>query len=153
MPPQVVDQWEASTNQYVSAGGREQAAALVELRRQALEGLHAAGVPVLLGTDSPQLFSVPGASLQHEIAVLDAAGLQPFDVLHAGTSAVGRFYNDPSLGRVAVGARADLLLLDEDPRDDARRALSPAAVVVDGRWLPGDVLHAALDELAARHGG
>jgi len=153
MPPGLVDQWEQGTDASRAASDRAVAARLAALRVEALAGLHGAGVPVLLGTDSPQLFSVPGASLAHEIAVLERAGLTPLEVLLAGTANVGRFYGDPTLGRVAVGARADLLLLDADPRQDARHALQPAGVVVDGRWLPREVLRAGLAVMAERHGG
>ena len=47
----------------------------LELRRQVLLGLHAAGAPLLVGSDSPQLFMVPGFALHQEMEAMTAAGL------------------------------------------------------------------------------
>ena len=46
---------------------------------------------VLVGTDSPQLFNVPGFSLRHELESMQAAGLTPYEVLVTGTRNAARY--------------------------------------------------------------
>src|SRR5690606_40149622 len=71
-------------------------------------------LPLLMGTDAPQQFSVPGFSLHRELEVMEAAGLTPYEVLRTGTVNVGRYFeesaieNGDTFGSVAEGHRADL---------------------------------------------
>jgi imidazolonepropionase-like amidohydrolase len=62
-----------------------------------------------------------GVSLPRELELLVEAGLTPVEALRAATSVpagIFDFYRDR--GRIAVGARADLLLVDGDPTTDIR---------------------------------
>lgn len=122
----------------------------VALRARVLKALSDAGVGILMGTDSPQLFSVPGFSTHREIASMAAAGMTPFQILQSGTRNVAVYYNATSdFGTVAVGQRADLLLLDANPLADATRVSQRAGVVVGGRWLPREELDRRLETIAA----
>src|SRR5262249_15120213 len=87
--------------------------------------LHAAGVPILAGTDAGNPGTTHGASLHGELALLVAAGLSPVDALAAATSVPARFFNVRERGRIASGLRADLVLVDGDPTTDitATRAI------------------------------
>jgi imidazolonepropionase-like amidohydrolase len=125
-------------------------------RRKMLKKLADGGAPLLMGTDSPQIFSVPGFSLHRELALAVEAGLTPYQVLESGTKNVGRYAAeelklDGRFGTVAVGSRADLVLLDANPLDDLRNLTRRAGVMVRGRWLSGDELRAGLEEIAARY--
>jgi imidazolonepropionase-like amidohydrolase len=120
-----------------------------ELRREAVRQLHAAGAGLLVGSDSPQLFNVPGFALHREMEELAAAGLPPSAVLVAATHAAARYLGEEQdWGRVAVGQRADLLLLKADPLADVRHTRDPEGVLVAGRWLPREQLEAALARVA-----
>jgi imidazolonepropionase-like amidohydrolase len=77
-----------------------------------------AGVPVLAGTDSPNPGQVFGASLHRELTHLVAAGLSPAEAVVAATSAPAEVFKLTDRGRLVVGARADLLLVDGDPLVD-----------------------------------
>ncbi|GJM22649.1 MAG: amidohydrolase [Planctomycetota bacterium] len=154
MPTAMVDQWEAQVNAQAAAVGAEVGAAYSVLRDVALAGLAEADVPVLLGTDSPQLFSVPGFSMHREIQVLRAAGLSAEAILDAGTSAVSRFYGESyAAGQLLPGLRADLLLLDGDPRADLAVLERPLAVIADGRVWSRERLDVGLQEIERRHAG
>jgi imidazolonepropionase-like amidohydrolase len=125
-------------------------------RRKLLKTLADVGAPLLMGTDSPQIFSVPGFSLHRELALAVAAGLTPYQVLESGTKNVGRYAAeelklDGRFGTVAVGQRADLVLLDANPLDDLGNLSRRSGVMVRGRWVGGDELRAGLEELAARY--
>ncbi|HWD77429.1 MAG TPA: amidohydrolase family protein [Kribbella sp.] len=77
-----------------------------------------AGVQVLAGTDAPNPGLVFGASLHRELAHLVRAGLSPAEALVAATSAPAEVFKLTDRGRLTVGARADLLLVDGDPLVD-----------------------------------
>ena len=133
-------------------------ARFLALRRTILKTLADSGARLLMGTDSPQMFNVPGFSLHHEIEVMQEAGLTPWQVLESGTRnvaeyAAGDLKVDGKFGTVAVGNRADLILLDANPLTDARNVARRAGVMVRGRWLPASELDRMLAEMAARHSG
>jgi imidazolonepropionase-like amidohydrolase len=97
---------------------------------------HRAGATVLAGTDAPMPRVYPGDSLHDELALLVQAGLTPQQALHAATLAPARFLGLEAIsGTVAVGKRADLVLLDADPLRDIRHARRIRAVMLDGRLL------------------
>ena len=104
-------------------------------RMTLLAAMNEAGVPILLGTDSPQIFSVPGFSLHREMAAMTAAGMTPFEILATGTRNVGDYFQRyDSFGTVAVGRRADLLLLNRNPLENVAHVANRAGVMVRGAW-------------------
>ncbi|MEV5890193.1 amidohydrolase family protein [Nonomuraea fuscirosea] len=85
--------------------------------------LHAAGVPVLAGTDANAEPGAPfqvehGASLHQELRLLVEAGLSPAEALRAATSLPARHFSLGDRGGIEPGRRADLLLVDGDPLTD-----------------------------------
>jgi len=78
--------------------------------------LHAAGVPVGAGTDTPIGSAIPGYSLHTELERLVEAGLSPLAALEAATIAPARFLRkQDQMGQIKQGFVADLVLLDENP--------------------------------------
>ena len=145
-----VNQWVAQANQRREAlPGSDAGQPVVELRRRLIKELHDAGVPVLLGTDSPQVFSVPGFSIHHEMQVMVESGLTPFQVLRSGTKAVADFYGADDFGTVAEGQRADLVLLNANPLDDVGNFADSAGVMVNGQWIPRHQIDTRLAEIEA----
>ena len=59
---------------------------VMELRRKIFRALKAANAPIALGTDSPQMFSVPGFSTHRELKLMvDEIGYTPYQALETGT--------------------------------------------------------------------
>lgn len=87
--------------------------------------LHAAGVDILAGTDAGNPGTAHGASMHGELELLVRAGLTPSEALAAATSVPARRFGLADRGRIAVGQRADMLLVDGDPTRDilATRAI------------------------------
>jgi hypothetical protein len=114
------------------------------------EILKEAGVPILAGTDLGNPFLVPGASLHEELRLLvDEAGLSPLEALRAATIAPARTFGlADSLGTVAEGHLADLVLLTANPLEDIGAVDSIDAVVLNGRYLDRSVLDEMLAEAA-----
>jgi imidazolonepropionase-like amidohydrolase len=132
--------------------------AFVEARHRMLRYLAEAGAPLLMGTDSPQLFNVPGFALHREIRKMAEAGLGNFEILVSGSRNVGRYVaeelgSDDVFGLVAPGHRADLVLLEASPLESLDNLNRRAGVMVRGRWVPADEIEAGLARLAAKHGG
>ncbi len=127
-----------------------------DLRNHILERLADSGVGILMGTDSPQLYNVPGFALHREIDYMEAAGMTPWQILRSGTTEVASYVADHlgldgSFGRVAVGHRADLVLLEENPVDDLDNLTTRVGVMARGRWLPAAEIEAGLAALAEKH--
>jgi hypothetical protein len=99
--------------------------------------LHRAGVPLVAGTDAMGVALVaPGSSLHRELTLLTESGLTPYEALRAATVEPARFLGEEeTVGTIAVGLRADLLLLDQDPLDDVAHVTSAAGVMARGRWF------------------
>jgi imidazolonepropionase-like amidohydrolase len=110
--------------------------ALFEKRLALVGTLYRAGVGVMPGTDAPLRNSPPGFGLHRELALLVRAGLSPFEALRAATLDAARFLGlSDSLGRIARGQVADLILLDANPLEDVRNLQRIRAVVANGRWF------------------
>jgi len=78
-----------------------------------------AGIPVMIGTDTGIPGVLPGVATQLEMVMHAEAGLTPAAVLQAATANAARVMDrEGEFGTLAVGAQADLLVLDADPRDD-----------------------------------
>ena len=145
-----VNRWAQQTDRMGGAlASPDSGQPVIELRRRLIKALHDAGVPVLLGTDSPQVFSVPGFSIHREMQVMVDSGLTPFQVLYSGTGAVADFFDAEDFGRVAEGQRADLVLLNANPLDDIGHFADSAGVMVNGRWLSRGEIDARLAEIEA----
>ncbi len=80
--------------------------------------LHAAGVPLLAGTDAGNPGTTHGATLHQELALLVGAGLTPSEALNAATALPARLFALGDRGRIVAGQRADLVLVDGDPTRD-----------------------------------
>ncbi len=121
----------------------ETAALAIQLRRRLILELHRAGAGLLLGSDAPQSFNVPGFSLHRELKVLVEAGLTPYEALRTGTAAVAEFLGS-NTGLVAVGRDADLVLLDANPLLDIGNSNRIHGVMLRGSWLPASELASRL---------
>jgi imidazolonepropionase-like amidohydrolase len=86
--------------------------------RAAVAELHAAGVPILAGSDTPNPGTAWGVSMHREMEMLVDAGLSPIEALRAATSAPADAFRLKDRGRIKEGLRADLVLVNGDPGVD-----------------------------------
>ena len=115
----------------------------------ALRALRAAGVPILAGSDAPNPGTTHGASLHRELELLVAAGLSPADALRAATSAIADAFGLEGRGRVAVGLRADLVLVRGDPTADVTASRDIARVWKGGVTFDREAYVARMEEARA----
>jgi imidazolonepropionase-like amidohydrolase len=96
-----------------------------------VDALDEGGVPLLVGTDAPNPFVVPGFAVHEELQRLVEAGLTPFDALSAATRRAAEFLGVLDVaGTVETGKQADLLLLDANPLEDISSTQKIAGVMV-----------------------
>lgn len=151
MPEETVERWRQSKRQLLDDANYHPATALraIELRKQLILQLQRNGGGLLLGSDSPQIFNVPGFAIHRELEYLVDAGLTPFEALQTGTVNPSIFFGHAGeFGVVQTGADADLVLLDANPLDDISNTHRIHGVMVRGRWLSRPELDEILDELA-----
>jgi imidazolonepropionase-like amidohydrolase len=110
--------------------------ALFEKRLAVVGAMHRAGVHILPGTDAPLRNSPPGFGLHEELRLLVKAGLSPLDAIRSATIEPARFFGlTDSLGTIAAGRVADLVLLDADPLADIANTARISCVVANGRLI------------------
>lgn len=113
----------------------EAAARFLDLRRRLLKALHEAGARLLLGSDAPQWFNVPGFSAHRELALMVEVGLSPYQALRTGTVNVARHLGvGAHRGMIRVGHDADMVLVEGDPLSEIAAAGRVHGVMVAGRW-------------------
>jgi hypothetical protein len=109
------------------------------------------GAPLMTGTDLGNPWVVPGFGLQEELRLFVRGGMSPLEALRAATLEPARYLAaTDSLGTVARGKLADLVLLDADPLLDIGNAARIRAVVANGHYLDRPALDALLEQARRR---
>jgi imidazolonepropionase-like amidohydrolase len=103
----------------------------------------AAGGRFATGTDASNQLLIPGYSEHRELELLVAAGFSPRDALLAATRNGALILGVDSLGLIAPGKAADLVVLTRDPLADIRNTLSIDQVMVRGLLLRADSIRKA----------
>jgi len=116
-----------------------------------IRSMHHAGVPFLAGTDAaPGIYVMPGFSLHDELANFVEAGFSPMESLQTATSNPAKFLDQEStLGTIAPGKTADLVLLTANPLDDIHNTRKITAVVANGRLFDRSELDRLLEQAEA----
>ena len=153
--PNWVNDWRSSGRYLNNSGSLVPA---FEFQKRFVKAFHDAGVPLLLGTDTPTIPGiVPGFGIHQDLRNLVSSGLRPYDALKAGTYHAGEFIRKyvpgaESFGTITVGKRADLILLTENPLSNVETLTKRAGVMVRGRWLSEGKLQQMLGDLARSFG-
>ena len=103
-------------------------------------------MPIVAGTDALVPGVVPGFALHDELAALAKAGLTNRQVLESATRLPAEWLGTiDDRGTVAVGKRADLLLLEGNPLQDIKNTRRIAGVIVGGRYFSRNELNVRLE--------
>lgn len=132
---------------YLKQTGCPQGGPLEDRRRefakyQELTGkLHRAGVPLLVGTDSPEPQVPPGFSIHQELEMLVESGLPPAAALRAATLTNATVLGEKErLGSISADRMADIVLLSANPLDDIRNTRRIELVIHNGHVCHPDLL-------------
>jgi imidazolonepropionase-like amidohydrolase len=134
MPERLRTYWDGyRLGQGLAPGTRDRRKKEFEKLQELTGLLHAAGVPLLVGTDCPEPYCPPGFSLHQEMEFMVQSGMSPAAVLQAATINNARALKQGDrLGSVAAGKLADLVILDADPTADIRNTRKISKVIRGG---------------------
>ncbi|MGB5622871.1 MAG: amidohydrolase family protein [Gammaproteobacteria bacterium] len=154
VPRDMLRGWIASKRGTLDAPDYDADAAerLVVIRAALVKAMHDKGAGLLLGSDAPQVFNVPGFSIHHELDALVNAGLTPFQALRTGTVYPAAFFGAADrFGSVAEGLEADLILVRSNPLLGVATLREPLGVMVRGHWLDRAEIDRRLGQLAKKY--
>ena len=143
-----VDRWREAVDERLAEVDPEAMQALAALRRRLLRALHTGGARILLGTDSPQIFSVPGFSVHRELKLYSEIGMTPYEALSTGTRVASEYLRG-DYGTIAFGRRADLILLEANPLADIENVSKRVGVMVNGTFITEEEIQKRLSSIAA----
>ncbi len=106
---------------------------------QALENyerMAQAGILMGMGTDSGPNGRFPGFNAHEEMQLEVMAGRTPMQAIVSATSMNARWLGDTTIGSIAAGKWADLLVLDKDPLKDIRNTETINSVYIAGNSVP-----------------
>ncbi|MEX0290803.1 MAG: amidohydrolase family protein [Flavobacteriaceae bacterium] len=153
MPASTLENWKQRKEQSTGAESGFDVAQWQKfdaIRLALLKQLQEKGHGMLLGSDAPQLFNVPGFSIHHEIAGMERAGLSPLQILQSGTINPAVFFQkEGQFGELKAGLDADLILVNANPLEDLSALKEISGVMVRGKWLSKDAIDKKLVEIAA----
>jgi imidazolonepropionase-like amidohydrolase len=105
---------------YNASGDMKNAPDILKLRAvENLKNLHAAGVPLVLGTDAGNGGTFHGPAVHREMEIWKNAGIAPTDILKAATFGNAQLLGAADrIGKIAPGYTASFLILDGNPTED-----------------------------------
>ena len=151
MPASTIENWVSSKQNLVNNDGysADQWETFNIIRQKLIYQLHHNGHGLLLGSDAPQVFNVPGFSIHHELRGMLDAGLTPLEAIQIGTLNPAKYFGiEGEFGEVIPGASADLILLNANPLDNIEALQGKTGVMVRGRWLSQEEIDRRLSEIA-----
>ncbi len=97
------------------------------------------GIPILAGSDSPNVATLPGSSLHKELALwVEKGNITPQQALSAATYVPGQLLhkiNQRNIGYIAKGFEADLLLIDGNPLKNIRDSQKIQQIILSGKLI------------------
>ena len=98
-----------------------------------LRRVHRAGITIALGTDAGNPGTLHGPSIYAELAAIQAAGIEPAELLVMATRNGARAMGREDIGTIAAGNIADLIIVSESPLQDVKNLRHITHVMRAGR--------------------
>jgi imidazolonepropionase-like amidohydrolase len=114
-----------------------------ESQNRFLRDFAAAGGSIAVGSNAGEDFFAAGDGFHTEIELLAAAGLSPMETIVAATGNGARLVGADSIGTLAPGKVANLVILARDPLSDIRNTRSVERVILRGAIMSADSIRAS----------
>jgi len=155
LSPWALEAYEPAHNRFKNATSPEQAARMrvaLIFERKLVRALFDAGVPLMVGTDAPDVGPMAGFGIHEELQELVNDGMTPYQVLRAATVVPSQYLRKSAeFGTIEVGKRADLVLLDQNPLTNIANTRSVSGVMLRGRWLSKGELDKGVEAIPAAY--
>ena len=151
MPEATLANWRNTKDRYMAEEdfNLEQWQRFDSIRKQLIKKLSENGHGILLGSDAPQLFNVPGFSIHHEIQGMLDSGMSAEEILKSGTINPAIFFDmQDTFGEIKEGLDADLVLLNANPLEDLKALQQISGVMLQGKWISKTEIDKRLAEIA-----
>ncbi|WP_143960820.1 amidohydrolase family protein [Litoribacter populi] len=137
LPKDQIEKWEEQKLKLEADGVLDESIVkpYLELREKILMALYDADVLILLSSDSPQVFNVPGFSTHHELASMQKAGMKPIDILKSGSKNVATYFNVETFGEIKEGMAADFLMVSDNPLDNLSVLKELDGIFLNGQYF------------------
>jgi len=140
MPTATLENWKQRKEESTGKGTgftKEQWQKFDSIRKKLIKKLQDNGYGMLLGSDAPQLFNVPGFSIHKEMQDMADAGMTNLEIIQSGTINPAKYFKMSTIfGEVKEGLDADLILLYDNPIENLGALKNISGVVRQGKWLP-----------------
>lgn len=156
MPAETLANWKRTKEQYMAdpAWDPEQWEEFNAIRLELIARLQTDGYGLLLGSDAPQVFNVPGFSIHHEIQGMRNAGLSAVEILRMGTLYPARFFGlEAETGTLETGKRAEFFLVGGNPLEDPAALRNMRGLMLGDQWFPKEAIDARLEKIAKKSSG
>ncbi|PRY85309.1 amidohydrolase family protein [Mongoliibacter ruber] len=154
MPGLQVQQWVNQKKMLESQGilKEENVKPYLEFREKMLLALHEGGVPLIMSSDSPQVFNVPGFSIHNEIKSMQAAGISPYEILKSGNVNVAKYFEmEDSFGKIKEGMSADFVMVPNNPLEDMDTLREVEGLMLRGNWITKNTLQNELKRIEEKN--
>lgn len=151
MPATTLAKWKSTKESYMQdeSFNNTQWQQFNGIRKKLIKKLQDNGHGMLLGSDAPQLFNVPGFSIHHEMEGMQNAGLTPLEIIKSGTINPAIYFDALNeFGQVKEGLSADLIILDKNPLENLSAFKQINGVLVKGQWLSKQKIEEKLNNIA-----
>ncbi len=156
IPKTMLDRWVSSKKNLISNPeySAEKWQRFNDIRMSLIKALQDNGHGLILGSDAPQVFNIPGFSIHHELKGMIDAGITPLEAIQSGTINPAIFFGmEGEFGEIIEGASADVILLNGNPVENIENLKNPAGVMVRGQWMDREAIDKKLNDIAEKARG
>lgn len=154
LPGPLVTQWFNTKTQLESSGVLAEAKVkpYLEFRQALFLELHKKGVPMLMSSDSPQVFNVPGFSIHREIESMSKAGMSNYEILKTGSVNCAEYFEQgEEWGVLKPGAAAEFVMVQKNPLEDLTTMQKPQAIMIGGKFMQRDELQLQINLIRQKY--
>ncbi|GMQ29089.1 amidohydrolase family protein [Algoriphagus confluentis] len=154
LPGQLTTQWYNTKSKLEADGVLAEAKVkpYLEFRQKLFLDLHKAGVPMIMSSDSPQVFNVPGFSIHREIESMSKAGMSNYEILKTGSVNCADYFEESGeWGVLKPGAAAEFVLVQKNPLEDLTTMQKPQAIMIQGKFIQRDELQLQLNLIRQKY--